>query len=535
VQQTGFIIPRAGLKSLGLKNLANVHWNLSVPSLYEEAVRRHEGSIANGGALVVRTGVHTGRSPNDKFFVEDAQTKGRIDWGKTNKPMAPERYRALYNRMTAYAQRRELFARDCWAGADPEHRIGVRVVTETAWHNLFARNMFLRPRSEELPDFNPDFTILNLPGFQADPALDGTASDCAVLVNFSDRVVAICGTWYAGEIKKSVFTLLNYLLPDKNVLPMHASANVGPKGDVAVFFGLSGTGKTTLSADASRTLLGDDEHGWGETSLFNFEGGCYAKVIKLSRQAEPEIYATTERFGTVLENVVHDPASGALDLDDGRYTENTRACYPLDFIPNASESGITGTPENIIMLTADAFGVLPPISRLSPEQAMYHFLSGYTARVAGTEKGVTEPQATFSTCFGAPFMPRHPTIYAKMLGEKMARQNVKCWLVNTGWSGGGFGVGERMSIRHTRAMVRAALDGTLASVASSPDPHFGLQVPSACPDVPGDVLNPRNTWRDKKAYERAARDVAHRFEKNFQQFESHVDSKVKQAAIHAAA
>jgi len=316
---------------------------------------------------------------------------------------------------------------------------------------------------------------------------------------------------------------------------MHASANVGPKGDVAIFFGLSGTGKTTLSADPSRTLLGDDEHGWGEQSLFNFEGGCYAKVIKLSRAAEPEIYATTERFGTVLENVVVDPATGALDLDDGRHTENTRACYPLGFIPNASDTGLAGIPENIVMLTADAFGVLPPISQLSPEQAMYHFLSGYTARVAGTEKGVTEPQATFSTCFGAPFMPRHPTVYAKMLGEKMARQHVKCWLVNTGWSGGGFGVGERMSIRHTRAMVRAALDGTLATAASFTDPHFGMRVPSACPDVPGEVLNPKNTWKDKKAYDSAARDVAERFEANFQQFESHVDGKVKQAAIRAAA
>jgi len=535
VQQAGFVIPKFGIESLGLKNLSNVHWNLSVPALYEEAVRRREGSIADGGAFAVRTGVHTGRSPNDKFFVEDSESSGRIDWGKTNKPISPERYRALYNRMLGYAQRRELFVRDCWAGADPAHRIGVRVITETAWHNLFARNMFLRPRREELEGFKPEFTILNLPGFQAEPKLDGTASDCAVLVNFTDRVVAICGTWYAGEIKKSVFTILNYLLPDRNVLPMHASANVGPKGDVAIFFGLSGTGKTTLSADPSRTLLGDDEHGWGESSLFNFEGGCYAKVIKLSREAEPEIYATTERFGTVLENVVIDPATGGLDLDDGRYTENTRACYPLEFIPNASASGIADTPQNIVMLTADAFGVLPPISQLSPEQAMYHFLSGYTSRVAGTEKGVTEPQATFSTCFGAPFMPRHPTVYAKMLGEKMARQHVRCWLVNTGWSGGAFGVGERMSIRHTRAMVRAALDGRLASIASSTDPHFGMQVPSACPDVPGEVLNPKNTWKDKKAYDSAARDVVGRFEANFKQFEGHVDGKIWQAGIRAAA
>jgi phosphoenolpyruvate carboxykinase (ATP) len=535
VTQAGFVIPKIGLDGLGLKNHGNVYWNLTVPHLYEEAIRRGEGQLGEGGALVVRTGIHTGRSPNDKFFVDDSITHGTVDWGKTNKPMSPEKYRALYNRMIAYAQRRDLFVRDCWGGADPAHRIGVRVINETAWHNMFARNMFLRPTTEELATFKPDFTILNLPGFQADPKLDGTASDCAVLVNFTDRVVAICGTWYAGEIKKSVFTILNYLLPEKNILPMHASANIGPKGDVAVFFGLSGTGKTTLSADPTRTLIGDDEHGWGETSLFNFEGGCYAKVIKLSREAEPEIYATTERFGTVLENVVIDPATGGLDLDDGKYTENTRSCYPIDFIPNTLASGIAGTPENVVMLTADAFGVLPPVSRLSPEQAMYHFLSGYTARVAGTEKGVTEPQATFSTCFGAPFMPRHPTVYAKMLGEKMARQNVKCWLLNTGWSGGGFGGGQSRSIKYTRAMVKAALDGSLASAASSTDPHFGMQVPSACPEVPGDVLNPRNTWKDKKAYDSTARDLTQRFEKNFQQFEGHVDGKVKQAAIRAAA
>src|SRR5918994_2038781 len=431
--------------------------------------------------------------------------------------------------MLAYAQRRELFVRDCWAGADPQHRIGVRVLTETAWHNLFARNMFLRPRREELEGFKPEFTILNLPGFQADPKSDGTASDCAILVNFSERVVAICGTWYAGEIKKSVFTIMNYLLPDKNVLPMHASANVGDKGDAAIFFGLSGTGKTTLSADPSRTLLGDDEHGWGEQSLFNFEGGCYAKVIKLSRQAEPEIYATTERLGTVLENVVIDPATGALDLDDGSYTENTRACYPLDFIPNASETGLAGIPENIVMLTADAFGVLPPISRLSPEQAMYHFLSGYTARVAGTEAGVKDPQATFSTCFGAPFMPRHPTVYAEMLRDLMRRHEVECWLVNTGWSGGPFGTGERISLPHTRAMLRAALEGELANVPFRRRPEFGLVIPEACPGVPDEVLDPKATWTDQKAYENMALDVAKRFEDNFARFAPHVGEDVKSA------
>ncbi len=524
-----------GNLSFGLKNLGNVYWNLSVPALYDQALKRGEGTLSAGGPLCVLTGVHTGRSPNDKFFVREPGSEKNIDWGKTNKAMDPARFEGLLARMTAYAQRRDLFVRECYAGADPAHRIGVRVINETAWHNLFAMNMFLRPPMQDLANFQPDFTILQLPGFQAIPEIDGTASDCAIVCDFSRRLVVICGTWYAGEIKKSVFTILNYLLPEKNVLPMHCSANVGAKGDVAIFFGLSGTGKTTLSADASRTLIGDDEHGWGDSTVFNFEGGCYAKVIKLSQEAEPEIYATTQRFGTVLENVVLDPDTGLLDLDSAKYAENTRACYPLDFIPNASASGIAGTPENIVMLTADAFGVLPPISRLSPEQAMYHFLSGYTARVAGTEKGVKEPQATFSTCFGAPFMPRHPTVYAKMLGEKMAKQNVKCWLVNTGWSGGGFGVGERMSIRHTRSMVRAALDGRLAQVASTQDPNFGMQVPSACPDVPADVLNPKASWTDKKAYDSAARDVAGRFEANFKQFEKAVDDKVKKAAIRAAA
>jgi phosphoenolpyruvate carboxykinase (ATP) len=528
-------VSKHGLDALGLKNLGNVYWNLPVASLYEHAIRRGEGVLSAGGPLCVLTGVHTGRSPNDKYFVREPFSESKIDWGKTNQPIEAKSFDGLLARMLAYAQRRDLYVRECYAGADPAHRIGVRVITETAWHNLFAMNMFLRPPRQDLAEFQPDFTILQLPGFQAVPEIDGTRSDCVIVCDFGRNLVAIGGTWYAGEIKKSVFTILNYLLPEKNVLPMHCSANVGAKGDVAIFFGLSGTGKTTLSADAARTLIGDDEHGWGETSVFNFEGGCYAKVIKLSREAEPEIYATTERFGTVLENVVLDPATGLLDLDSNKYTENTRACYPLDFIPNASAAGIANIPDNIIMLTADAFGVLPPISRLSPEQAMYHFLSGYTARVAGTEKGVSEPQATFSTCFGAPFMPRHPTVYAKMLGEKMARQKVKCWLVNTGWSGGGFGVGERMSIRHTRAMVRAALDGRLAQVAVTPDPNFGVLVPSACPDVPADVLNPRTSWKDKRAYDNAARDVAKRFETNFKQFETAVDGKVKQAAIRAAA
>src|SRR5260221_7964303 len=437
--------------------------------------------------------------------------------------------------MLGYAQRRELFVRDCRAGADAAHRIGVRVVTENAWHNLFARNMFLRPKPEELAGFKPDFTILNLPGFRAEPKLDGTASDCAVLVNFTDRVVAICGTWYAGEIKKSVFTILNYLLPDRNVLPMHASANVGPKGDVAIFFGLSGTGKTTLSADPSRTLLGDDEHGWGESSLFNFEGGCYAKVIKLSREAEPEIYATTERFGTVLENVVMDPATRQLDLDDARYTENTRAAYPIDFIPNASETGRAGHPRNVIMLTAEAFGVLPPIAKLTPSQAMYHFLSGFTAKVAGTEKGLgSEPQPTFSTCFGAPFMPRHPSEYGNLLRDLIAEHKADCWLVNTGWTGGAFGTGSRMPIKATRALLAAALDGSLANVEMRIDPHFRFRVPVAVPGVDTKILNPRDTWADKAAYDAQARKLVTMFRDNFRKFEAHVAADVLQAAPELA-
>src|SRR6476620_10112188 len=404
-----------GLGRHGFRNLKCVHWNLSAPALYEEAVRRGEGQVAANGPLVVRTGVHTGRSASDKFVVRDSQTESQV-WWDNNKPMSEALFDALHADMLAQAQGRELFAKDLFGGADLTHRISVRVVTEYAWHSLFVTQLLIRPTAEELKTFDPEFTIIDLPSFAADPKRHGCASQTVIAVNFTKKLILIGGTSYAGEMKKSVFTIMNYLLPAKRVMSMHCSANVGADGRSAIFFGLSGTGKTTLSADASRTLIGDDEHGWSENGIFNIEGGCYAKVIKLSREAEPEIYSTTERFGTVLENVMMDPATGALDLDDGKYTENTRSCYPIDFIPNTLASGIAGTPENVVMLTADAFGVLPPVSRLSPEQAMYHFLSGYTARVAGTEKGVTEPQATFSTCFGAPFMPRHPTVYAKMLG-----------------------------------------------------------------------------------------------------------------------
>ncbi|HEV7371239.1 phosphoenolpyruvate carboxykinase [Arenibaculum sp.] len=531
----GPVISTTGLDTVGLSNLAAVHWNYSVPALYEQALRRGEAILSSGGPLVALTGQHTGRSPNDKFIVQEASTSDKIWWGNVNKPISEEGFDRLHAKVAAFLQGREVFVQDLYAGADPEYRLPVRIVTQHAWHNLFARNMFIRPAIEERAQFAPEFTVLQVPDFKAVPQRDGTRSDVFILVNFAKRLVLIGGTSYAGEIKKSIFSILNFLLPERGVLPMHCSANIGPAGDTAIFFGLSGTGKTTLSADASRTLIGDDEHGWSSTSVFNFEGGCYAKAIRLDPKAEPEIYATTQRFGTVLENVVVDPGTRVLDLDDARYTENTRASYPIDFIPNVSPSGIGGMPENIVMLTADAFGVLPPISKLTPEQAMYHFLSGYTARVAGTEKGVTEPQATFSTCFGAPFMPRHPAVYAKLLGEKIARHGSNCWLVNTGWSGGAYGTGKRMSIAHTRALVRAALDGTLAKAPMRHDPHFGLLVPEACPDVPADVLLPRNTWADKNAYDETAAEVARRFESNFEQFADEVDSSVREAGIRTAA
>ncbi|WP_142848840.1 phosphoenolpyruvate carboxykinase [Telmatospirillum sp. J64-1] len=534
MQQVGPYVSDYGLEHHGIRNIRVAHWNYSTAGLVEDAIRRQEVALAQGGPLVARTGHHTGRSPNDKFIAKEPSSEGNIDWGKVNKPIQQANFDSLHQRMLAYLQGRDIYVQDCYAGADPDYRLKVRVITEHAWHNLFARNMFIQPHPSELKDFTPDFTVIQAPGFQAIPEQDGTNSEVFVIVDFSKRLVLIGGTSYAGEIKKSVFSYLNYLLPERGVLPMHCSANIGPRGDTAIFFGLSGTGKTTLSADSSRTLIGDDEHGWGPNGVFNFEGGCYAKVIKLSPEAEPEIYATTRRFGTILENVVMDPNTRILDLDDASLTENTRASYPLDFIPNASASGVGGHPENIIMLTADAFGVLPPISQLTPEQAMYHFLSGYTARVAGTEKGVTEPQATFSTCFGAPFMPRHPSVYAKMLGELMTKHKAKCWLVNTGWSGGGYGVGSRMKIAYTRAMVRAALDGRLGQVEFVADPNFGLLVPQACPDVPADVLTPKSTWTDKAAYDAAAQDVARRFEKNFEQFTPYVDDKVKAACIRSA-
>ncbi|MFQ5984771.1 MAG: phosphoenolpyruvate carboxykinase [Alphaproteobacteria bacterium] len=535
MRQSGPAISRYGLESHGLVNLAAARWNYAVPALYEEAIRRGEGVVAESGPLVVRTGQHTGRSPNDKFIVHEPGSESAIWWGEVNRPISVEGFANLRRRLLAYLQGHEVFVQDCFAGADPRFRLKIRVVTETAWHSLFVRQLLIPASPDDLTAFEPGFTILHAPCFHAEPESDGTNSDVFIVLNFAERTVLIGGTSYAGEIKKSVFTILNYLLPHRGVLPMHCSVNVGGDGNCAVFFGLSGTGKTTLSADPERTLVGDDEHGWSDEGLFNFEGGCYAKVIRLNPRAEPEIYATTRRFGTVLENVVIDERSRVLDLDDAAFTENTRGAYPLSYIPNASMTGIAGHPKNIIMLTADAFGVLPPLARLSPEQAMYHFLSGYTAKVAGTEKGLgNEPQATFSACFGAPFMPRHPSVYARMLGEKIARHEAQCWLVNTGWTGGSYGVGHRMEIAYTRALLRAALNGLLAKAPVRRDETFRLDVPESCPDVPAEVLNPRNTWADRQAYDHAAGELAARFHDNFARFEAHVGADVKAAAPKAA-
>ncbi len=519
-----------GLENHGISNAATVYWNLPAPVLYEQALRRGEGRVAAGGSLVTRTGKHTGRAPNDRFIVRESSTEGNIDWGAVNKPFDEDRFDAMHRRVVAYLQNRDLFVQDCHVGAAAGYRRNVRVVSEKAWHSLFAQNMLIRPNTETLSGMVPDMTIIQVPDLLADPETDGTNSDTFILVNFGKRLVLVGGTAYAGEVKKSVFAFMNYVLPLDGVLSMHSSANVGPAGDAAVYFGLSGTGKTTLSADPGRTLIGDDEHGWSDDGIFNFEGGCYAKVIRLSEQTEPEIYSTTRRFGTIIENVVMEDATRILDLDSEEITENTRAAYPISHIPNASLTGSAGHPTDIIMLTCDAFGVLPPIARLSPEQAMYHFLSGYTAKVAGTEQGVTEPEATFSTCFGAPFMPLHPTVYAKLLGEKIAKHKVRAWLVNTGWSGGPYGVGSRMKLPYTRSMINAALAGKLDTVGFGTDSVFGIDVPTECPDVPKQVLTPRATWKDVSAYDAKARDLAGRFNENFKIYERHVGAAVKATA-----
>ncbi len=517
--------------TLNLRNLGQVHWNLTTPALYEQVVHRQEGHITHLGAIAVRTGHHTGRAAGDKFIVRDEQSADKIWWGKANPPFDPQRFEALYRRIGAYLQGRDLFVQDVFAGADPQYRVAVRVINETAWHNLFARTIFTRSSKEDLENFQPEFTVLHVPNFHAYPEVDGTNSETFIIINLARKLVVIGGTSYAGEIKKSIFTVLNYLLPQEKVLSMHCSANEGLKGDVALLFGLSGTGKTTLSADPHRRLIGDDEHGWSDRGVFNFEGGCYAKVIRLSEESEPEIYECVRRFGTILENVAYDPATRRLDLNDDSLTENTRAAYPITHIPRAIRSGLAGPPKNVIMLTADAFGVLPPVAKLTPAQAMYHFISGYTAKLGGTEKGLgKEPQATFSACFGAPFMALHPFTYASLLYEKVVSGNVDCWLVNTGWTGGPYGIGQRMKIAYTRAMVRAALEGKLKDVPIKPHPVFKIGVPESCPDVPADVLNPRSTWPDPVAYDQQAAALAHKFKENFAQFETEVSDEVRAAA-----
>ena len=515
---------------------ANVAENWDTPRLVEDAVRHGEGVLAKDGPLVVATGKHTGRSAKDKFIVKDAETADTIWWGKTNVSMTPEHFAALKADFFAHlAARDRLYRQQLFGGSQPEHRVAVQVITEFAWHSQFIRTLLCRPTEDELAGFDAEYTVIDLPSFHADPAKHGTRSETVIAVNFAEKLVLIGGTAYAGEMKKSVFGILNYLLPAKGVMPMHCSANIGANGDTAVFFGLSGTGKTTLSADASRTLIGDDEHGWSDTAVFNFEGGCYAKMIRLSPEAEPEIYATTKRFGTVLENVVIDPATRTLDLDDNSLAENSRGSYPLDFIPNSSDANMGPVPRNIIMLTADAYGVLPPIAKLTPDQAMYHFLSGYTARVAGTEIGVTEPEATFSTCFGAPFMPRHPSVYGNLLKERIAKGNVQCWLVNTGWTGGMATMDgiKRMPIKATRALLNAALDGSLNDAEFRKNPNFGFMVPVAVPGVDSALLDPREAWADKAAYDRTAQTLVQQFIDNFAQFADQVDEGVRQAAPKA--
>ena len=536
MKQTGPHIGKIGIEKSGLKNLACAHWNYGEAKLYEEAVRRGEGMVAANGPLVVSTGQHTGRSAKDKFVLRDAATQNNI-WWDNNQAISQEQFDLLLDDFLAHAEGRELFVQDLFGGADPAHRLATRVFCEYAWHALFIRFLLRVPEPGDLEDFDPELTIINLPSFKADPERHGVRSPTAIACDFTRKLVLICNTEYAGETKKSVFTTLNYLLPEKSVMPMHCSANVGADGNAAIFFGLSGTGKTTLSSDASRTLIGDDEHGWSANGIFNFEGGCYAKTIRLSAEAEPEIHATTQRWGSVLENVVIDPETRIPDFDDASLTENGRVAYPMHYIPNASETGRTGHPKNIVMLTADAFGVMPPIARLTPSQAMYHFLSGYTAKVAGTEKGVAGTQATFSTCFGAPFMPRHPTVYGQLLHDLIAGHDVTCWLVNTGWTGGAYGTGSRMPIKVTRTLLNAALDGSLNKVPMRTDPYFSFDVPVKVEGVDTDILNPRQTWDDKDAYDTQAMALVQMFVDNFEKFESHVDQDIQAAApaAHIAA
>jgi len=519
-----------GLENHGLHNLNMEYWNMTTPGLVERIVSRREGILAHEGAVIVRTGIHTGRAANDKFIVQTGEAAEKVNWGKVNRPMTPQHFEQLYLRMTAYFQGRDIFIQDTEAVADPRLRMPIRVVTETAWHSLFARNLFLRYKPDELPGFVPEFTILHAPGFRANPETDGTNSDIFIILNFERKMILIGGTSYAGEMKKSIFTALNYLMPYQGVLPMHCAANVSPNDEVALFFGLSGTGKTTLVSDPERRLIGDDEHGWGDEGVFNFEGGCYAKTIKLSKDWEPLIWGATRHFGTVLENVLIDANTRRVNFDDTSYTENTRAGYPIGFLSNIEPSGMAGHPNTIFFLAADAFGVLPPIARLSPAQAMYHFISGYTAKLAGTERGLgAGPQATFSSCFGAPFLPLAPGVYAGLLGERLQQHRSQVWLVNTGWTGGPYGVGQRIALPYTRSLVQAALQGDLETIAMRMDPYFGFEVPEQCPGVPSEILNPRQTWKDPEAYDQQAQIITQKFKDNFAQFASSVTAEVAAA------
>jgi phosphoenolpyruvate carboxykinase (ATP) len=528
-------VPHSGLDSQGIATSAEIFWNLQTAPLVEHAIRRGEGRLTKDGALLVDTGKFTGRSVKDKFVVRDATTENTINWGAINQPMSPEHWANLKaDFLAALKNQEELYVADLFGGSQPEYRVNVRVINQMAWHNLFVRTLLVRPKAEELTGFIPEYTIINLPSFKADPARHGSRSDTVIAVNLTEKLILIGNTEYSGEMKKGVFGLLNFLLPAQGVMPMHCSANIGADGKSAIFFGLSGTGKTTLSADASRTLIGDDEHGWSDTAVFNFEGGCYAKMINLSAEGEPEIYATTKMFGTILENVTMDEDTRELDFTDDSKTENTRGAYPIEFIPNTSEKNLGPPPSTIIFLTADAFGVLPPIARLTPDQAMYHFLSGYTAKVAGTEIGVTEPTATFSTCFGAAFMPRPPSVYGNLLKKRIAEGGAECWLVNTGWTGGKYGVGKRMPIKETRALLNAALDGSLNDVEFRKDPNFGFEVPVSVPGVDTSILDPRGTWSDPAQYDAMAAKLVDLFVENFAQFADQVDEGVRQAAPKAA-
>jgi phosphoenolpyruvate carboxykinase (ATP) len=531
MQNFGSFVSKHGLDNHGIRNPSTVYWHLSTPMLYEQIVRRREGAIAHLGPVIVRTGDHTGRSPNDKFIVREPTSEADIWWSPVNCAIEQEKFDALLRRAQAYLQNRDVFVFDGYAGADERYRLPVRVITEYAWHSLFARNMFIRELNPgRLQNFVPQFTVINVPRFHAEPQSDGTNSQTFILVDFGKRMVLVGGTEYAGEIKKSIFSALNYYLPKEGVLSMHCSANYGrDKDDVALFFGLSGTGKTTLSADPERTLIGDDEHGWSDAGVFNFEGGCYAKVIRLDPKGEPDIYETTRSFGTILENVAYNSETRRVDLDDDSLTENTRASYPISQISNADQSGVAGHARHVVFLTADAFGVLPPISRLTRDQAMYHFLSGYTAKVAGTERGVTEPSATFSACFGAPFMPLHPGVYARLLGDRIDQHGSRVWLVNTGWTGGRYGEGSRMKLAYTRRMVAAALSGELNEVETFTDPVFGLEIPVCVDGIPAELLNPRNTWSDPEAYDGQAAKLAGMFIKNFEKYAGGVSADIQAA------